>query len=1263
MFSTANGIRFRPLCLLLVVSCFIAITTSIANAQFTEPPPDFTVCLQSPGVVCVPVEITDADSVKASDGATWSDGSLCIDVTTGGIYNISLTIYNSLGTFSSFYVIEVAIGGAPTLVCPSQPYEINLCSPGLVCIGMPTAEKGAATNVISKAAGAEWTNGNLCFLADSSGTYNFLATVSNACGSDSCTITVVVTMGQPPVISCPFDPINVVQCVGGQVCVPVAVSGADSVWAEGASWSNGTLCFEAAQSGNYVFTLYASNYCGTVSCSVPVELTITGLPQVGCIDSVLTALVCGLPGIGSVPLTISNADSITAQEAEWQNGQLLFPVTQSGHYVIPVTAYNSCGSTECSVSIDVTALNGAPVIACPFIEQAVTLCTLPGTAEIPLAITEANLVATSYGFWEDGTLHFNADTAGFYSIHITASNECGTEECDVLVNVSKGEKPVVACYEGDEFLRVCSLGDVCLPLAIEGASQVSVSGGIWSNGTLCITADHEGLYEITVVASNQCGETSCSFGVTISLWGKPDILCAAGSSNIGRCGAVEICIPGFFAPGLFIENASSVEVIGGTQRGNDLCFYADTSGVYMPVIIAWNECFADTAVCSLLLNVVITESTPAITCPSEPVPVSLCEGGRACVQLPISGADDVLISGATWSNGQLCFNAQSSGLYLFEVVASNECGETICTLSVAVTINETPTACFTPSTTSGKVPVEVTFDNCSEPSSGVTWLWTFGDGTYSSEFEPSKVFSVAGCYEVRLRVANACFSSEIFDTICVSDSQLVVPTPEWINVYCQNPTLDGTPLSAGDIISAFDIDGILCGMGEVREDGAYGFIPIYRDDEFSGEDEGAAPGQPIYFRINGTPVFASPTVVWTTNGASFELCSFSTDNCKELVLHEGWNLVSWNIAYSDELENMIDGIEGCVEVILGFEQGALTYDPALKGFSTLNNVDYYSGYWFKMNCTATIQLCGPEIASVEAIAITPGWNLVSYWPDETLPIATALASIDNLQVALGYDNGALVHIPGSAEYNTLTDLGPFFGYWIKSGAEDVLAYPGFGGSNPVAGARSSSPLAVATSVTPSRSWMSIYAQNLTIDYAPVSGDAHIEAYTTAGVLVGEGRYSNGVLKFTPVYGNDQIATTYPRDGEEVTLYVNGARTYPDIAFSSDGRRVDIRERFTTASGAGELPTGWSLAQNYPNPFNPSTNIAFSLANATEVHLTVTNLLGQTVRTLAVGSMPSGEHVVTWDGCDDAGKTVSTGVYFYRLETADFTQTRKMMLVK
>jgi hypothetical protein len=89
----------------------------------------------------------------------------------------------------------------------------------------------------------------------------------------------------------------------------------------------------------------------------------------------------------------------------------------------------------------------------------------------------------------------------------------------------------------------------------------------------------------------------------------------------------------------------------------------------------------------------------------------------------------------------------------------------------------------------------------------------------------------------------------------------------------------------------------------------------------------------------------------------------------------------------------------------------------------------------------------------------------------------------------------------------------------------------------------------------------------------------------------------------------------------------------------------------------------ALKGNFPNPFNPSTEIAYSLKEAGKVKIEIYNLKGQLVKTLINDTMPQGEHRITWNGKDQRGNGVSSGIYFYKMKVGGYTGTRKMMLMK
>ena len=94
-----------------------------------------------------------------------------------------------------------------------------------------------------------------------------------------------------------------------------------------------------------------------------------------------------------------------------------------------------------------------------------------------------------------------------------------------------------------------------------------------------------------------------------------------------------------------------------------------------------------------------------------------------------------------------------------------------------------------------------------------------------------------------------------------------------------------------------------------------------------------------------------------------------------------------------------------------------------------------------------------------------------------------------------------------------------------------------------------------------------------------------------------------------------------------------------------------------------LPNRFGLKQNYPNPFNPTTEIAFTLDQTADVNLSIYNMLGQKVRTLTNGSKNAGTHTLQWNGLDEMGQNVSTGIYLYRLTSGSKSITKKMAFMK
>jgi hypothetical protein len=147
---------------------------------------------------------------------------------------------------------------------------------------------------------------------------------------------------------------------------------------------------------------------------------------------------------------------------------------------------------------------------------------------------------------------------------------------------------------------------------------------------------------------------------------------------------------------------------------------------------------------------------------------------------------------------------------------------------------------------------------------------------------------------------------------------------------------------------------------------------------------------------------------------------------------------------------------------------------------------------------------------------------------------------------------------------------------------------------------------------------------------------------------------NGALVNLRMKGSDLT-------GLEITKAILVDRDARKIPVQIVARMKESEEEF-----GGEktvIPQEFSLSQNYPNPFNPETEISYGLPRDCYVRLVIYNIAGQKVNTLVDEHQSAGYKTVSWNGEDDRGKKVASGIYFYKLEAGDFRESRKMVLIK
>ncbi len=185
---------------------------------------------------------------------------------------------------------------------------------------------------------------------------------------------------------------------------------------------------------------------------------------------------------------------------------------------------------------------------------------------------------------------------------------------------------------------------------------------------------------------------------------------------------------------------------------------------------------------------------------------------------------------------------------------------------------------------------------------------------------------------------------------------------------------------------------------------------------------------------------------------------------------------------------------------------------------------------------------------------------------------------------------------------------------------------------------------------------SIYTLTFDVTGPTYYGILYAVAYgTTDNIKMTEGG-GFGFGRFRARYIQPTGANTFP---SEYTFPTDTWTQDPPLDVETPPFPVGIEDEAPNPT----YPTSFTLYQNYPNPFNPETNIVFSVSQNTHAKVEVFTILGQKVRTVFDGKVTVGTHTVKWDGRDDYGRAVASGIYFYKLSVDKQTQTRKMILMR
>ncbi len=396
------------------------------------------------------------------------------------------------------------------------------------------------------------------------------------------------------------------------------------------------------------------------------------------------------------------------------------------------------------------------------------------------------------------------------------------------------------------------------------------------------------------------------------------------------------------------------------------------------------------------------------------------------------------------------------------------------------------------------------------------------------------------------------------------------------------------------------------------------------------------------------------------------------NSTQNINLEKGWNWISFNIDIKDVLLD---------ELFLNNSDSILQIKTQTKSAIWYPNFDCWIGdltvlengqcYMIKSDIDDFhINVEGKPIYPDQEILLAEKWSWIPYLPYNDIYLNIALENILP-EIELVKDESDSIIFEHGISYEIYPKMYSGNGYKIKMNSEQTLYYPGFlKGSQRMEKSMMKNKLNNVISGTENSM---ILITQIYINDNEFTGENGNQAYVIKKSIDGDESRSIGIYENSNEWQGFWYFTIVGDIEENLVIDINDNNAdeyYESIQM--------IRFKKDTLIGNPENPLivslevsiddeqtsfDYQLNQNYPNPFNPSTNIEFYLEKSGNVNISIYNINGRKINTLLNSHLIQGKHILKWDGINSNGYLVPSGIYFYKIISNGFEQTKKMILNK